>query len=142
MTEEAVILLVEDNPADVRLAQEALRRGGIVNGLHVVRDGEEALAFLGRRGPHADAPRPDLVLLDLNLPRVDGLEVLRRARADAALAGVAFVVLSTADEEADRYAEAGACCVVPKPIAVDALLRAVRRCDHLGVALVRRGPEG
>lgn len=134
----ATILLVEDNPADVRLAQEAFRRARVANALHVVRDGEEALAYLERRPPHADAPRPDLVLLDLNLPRIDGLEVLRRIVADEALRTIPVAVLSSADEDAARYRAAGACGVLCKPVSLDALLRVVPRCEGLGVALVRR----
>ena len=107
------LLLVEDNPADVRLAAELLRPGG--TRLHAVHDGIEALAFLRRQGKHADAPRPDLVILDLNLPRKHGLEVLREIKADDALAGIPVVVLTTSDSPTDVekcYAQGAAAYVV------------------------------
>src|SRR5688572_30022730 len=95
------ILLVEDNPADVRLTQEALREGKVRNNLHVARDGVEALEFLRREGKFAGSPRPDLVLLDLNLPRKDGREVLAQVKDDAELKTIPIVVLTTSSAEID-----------------------------------------
>jgi CheY-like chemotaxis protein len=94
-TVPAEILLVEDSPSDIRLTQKVMADARIANNLHVVRDGVDALAFLRREGPHADAVRPDLVLLDLNLPRVDGRDVLRAIKSDAALRHIPVIVLTT-----------------------------------------------
>lgn len=106
------ILLVEDNPGDVRLTREAFAQTTLETDLHVVRDGEEALAFLHRRDGFEDAPRPHLVLLDLNLPKVDGLEVLRELKEDPTLRRVPVVVLTGSEarediaESYDRYSNA------------------------------------
>lgn len=112
-SEDAVdILLVEDNPGDVRLTREAFEQTALETDLHVVRDGEEALAFLQRRDGYDDAPRPRLVLLDLNLPKVDGLEVLRKLKEDPTLRRVPVVVLTGSEarediaESYDRYSNA------------------------------------
>ena len=95
------ILLVEDNPGDVRLTREALREGKVRNNLYVASDGVEALAFLRREGQYADAVRPDLVLLDINLPRKDGREVLAEIKADPALRYIPVVVLTSSQAEQD-----------------------------------------
>src|SRR5689334_19147626 len=95
------ILLVEDNPGDVRLTEEALREGKVANNLNVAMDGVEALAFLRRQGKHGGKPRPDLVLLDLNLPRKDGREVLAEVKADPELRSIPVVVLTTSKAEED-----------------------------------------
>lgn len=96
-----VILLVEDNPGDIRLTKEALRQAKVVNHLHSVRTGEDALAFLNRKDEYADAPRPDIVLLDLNLPRMNGRDVLREIKTDAELRTIPVIVLSTSAEPSD-----------------------------------------
>src|ERR1700689_2960972 len=93
------VLLVEDSPGDVRLTQEAFLAANRAVRLHVVADGVEAMAFLNRSGEHGGAPRPDLILLDLNLPRMDGREVLRRIKQDAALKAIPTVILTTSEAE-------------------------------------------
>ena len=98
----AEILLVEDNPGDVRLTVEALREGKICNNLHVAQDGVEALAFLLREGRYAKAPHPDLILLDLNLPRKDGRELLAEVKRDANLRRIPVVILTTSKDERDK----------------------------------------
>jgi len=100
-TRPAEILLVEDNRADVRLTQEALRDAKVTNRLHVVGDGELAMAFLLRQAPYEDAPRPDVVLLDLNLPKMDGREVLNRVKADPELRRIPVIILTTSSDERD-----------------------------------------
>ena len=134
----SVVLLVEDNAADEDLAREALDDAAHAGGLHVVRDGVEAMAFLRREGPYADAPSPDLVLLDLNLPRLDGRGVLAAMRGDAALRRIPVVVLtsSSAPDDADAAYDAGANCYVTKPVELTAYLAAVRAIERfwLGVA--------
>ena len=115
------ILLVEDSPGDVRLTQEVLRNARIANDLHVVGDGEEAMAFLRRDGEYADRPRPDLVLLDLNLPRKNGLEVLEEMRADERLRSIPVIVLTSSaarQDVEDCYAR-GANAFVVKPLELD-----------------------
>jgi len=97
------VLLVEDNPGDVRLTMEALKDGKMNNRLSVVGDGEEALAFLRRQGKYADVPRPDLILLDLNLPRKDGREVLSEIKADETLRRIPVVILTTSSAERDIF---------------------------------------
>src|ERR1700681_303417 len=94
------VLLVEDNPGDVRLTQEAFRDANMSIRLHVASDGVEAMAFLRREGPHANAARPDLILLDLNLPKMDGREVLAQIKADGRLKNIPIVILTTSDTEA------------------------------------------
>jgi two-component system, chemotaxis family, response regulator Rcp1 len=133
-----VLLLVEDNPADVRLAQEALREGRVQNQMHVVGDGEEALAFLRREGRHAAAPRPDLLLLDLNLPKRDGFEVLNTMKADSDLKDLPVVVLtgSSAQERVVRGYNLDARCYIQKPLELERYLDAVRCFEHLGLAIV------
>ena len=97
------VLLVEDSPGDVRLTQEAFRAANPAIRLHVAIDGVEALAFLSQRGVHADSPRPDLILLDLNLPRMDGREVLKHIRSDDSLKTIPTVILTTSDAEIDIH---------------------------------------
>src|SRR4051794_24701063 len=112
------ILLVDDSPGDVRLTREALREGKIRNNLSVVTDGVEALAFLRREGRYAGAPRPDVILLDLNLPRKDGREVLAEIKADDRLRRIPVVILTTSADERDilRAYELHANCYITKPV--------------------------
>ena len=126
-----VILLVEDNPGDVRLTQEAFREGKVDNRLLVASDGIDAMALLRRQGAHADAPRPDLVLLDLNIPRMDGLQVLAEIKADPGLRRVPVVVLTTsrAEEDIGRTYDLGANCYITKPVDFDRFLAVVRAID-------------
>jgi CheY-like chemotaxis protein len=116
------VLLVEDSPGDVRLTQEAFRNANRAIHLHVVSDGVEAIAFLGQKGPYADCPRPDLILLDLNLPRMDGREVLARIKADENLKSIPTVILTTSDAEADIATsyQLQANCYLSKPVQLDA----------------------
>ena len=111
------ILLAEDNPADVRLLQEMLKESNVATELHVVPDGEEAIAFLRKRGRYADSPRPHLVLLDLNMPRRDGRSVLREVKADPELKRIPVIVLTTSQAEEDirQSYDAHANCYVRKP---------------------------
>ncbi|MDQ8179223.1 response regulator [Pelagicoccus sp. SDUM812005] len=112
------MLLVEDNEADIRLTQIALQQAKLENRLHVVRDGEQALAFLKREGEYADAVRPDLLLLDLNLPKVSGAEVLKEIRENPQLKTLPVVILTTSDADKDIYEsyELHANCYITKPV--------------------------
>jgi CheY-like chemotaxis protein len=125
------ILLVEDDPGDVTLTREAFADYKVHNALHVVSDGVEALEFLRREGSHADAPRPDLILLDLNLPRVDGREVLSAVKADPELATIPVVVLTTSDAEEDvvRSYQLHANAYVTKPVDFEQFIRVVQQID-------------
>jgi CheY-like chemotaxis protein len=115
------VLLVEDSPGDVRLTQEAFREANITIQLHVVPDGVEAMEFLRNEGGHAEAPRPDLVLLDLNLPRMDGREVLALIKADDDLKSIPTVILTTSEAEADiaKSYHLQANCYLSKPVQLD-----------------------
>ena len=121
MLESAVILLVEDDQADVELTQYTIAKAKVLVNLHVVGDGVEALAFLRREGKYADAPRPDLILLDLNMPRMDGRAFLSEMRADDNLRGIPVVVLTTSqsDEDILKSYKLGANCYVTKPVGLD-----------------------
>ncbi len=131
-------LLVEDNPGDVRLIREAFEEARANLNLHVVRDGLEALAFLRREGEQAQAPRPNLILLDLNLPRKDGRQVLSEIKADTSLKSIPVLILTTSEAEADvQYAyQFHANCYITKPVDLDQLFDVIRSITHfwLGVA--------
>jgi len=129
----ADILLVEDSPSDAAMTVHALREGGARHRVHVVGDGQDALAFLHRRGRYATAPRPDLILLDLNLPRVDGRDVLTRIKTDEHLRGIPVVILTTSSTDTDilRAYHSGANCYVSKPIGLDDFLRAISGIGRL-----------
>lgn len=116
------VLLVEDSPGDVRLTQEAFRDANMNIRLHVASDGVEAMAFLRRTGAHAAAPRPDFILLDLNLPRMDGREVLASIKADEGLRTIPTVILTTSEAEADilKSYQLQANCYLTKPVQLDA----------------------
>lgn len=133
-----VILLVEDNPADVRLTREAFREGKIQNTLHVVQDGVEALAFLRRQGAHAEASRPDLILLDLNLPRKDGREVLADIKDDPLLRRIPVVILTTSRSEADvlRTYDLHANCYVTKPVDLEQFFDVIRSVETFWLVAV------
>ncbi|WP_069169994.1 response regulator [Streptomyces griseus] len=133
------VLLVEDDPGDELMTREAFEDNKIRNTLHVVRDGQEALDFLYRRGEHADAPRPDLVLLDLNLPRYDGRQVLERIKTDPELALIPVVVLTTSSAEEDilRSYKLHANAYVTKPVDLEQFIGAVRQIDDFFVSVVR-----
>jgi CheY-like chemotaxis protein len=132
------ILLVEDNPADVRLTREAFREGKILNNLMVAKDGVEALDVLRRRASHADAPRPDLILLDLNLPRKDGREVLAEIKSDPALMRIPVVVLTTSRAEIDivKSYNLHANCYVVKPVDLDQFITVIQSIDNFWLSAV------
>jgi chemotaxis family two-component system response regulator Rcp1 len=132
------ILMVEDNPGDVRLTREALKGGKILNQLHVVEDGVAALDFLYRRAPHADAPRPDLILLDLNLPKKDGREVLAAIKSDESLKIIPVVILTTSQAEEDviRAYALNANCYVTKPVDFLQFTRIVQAIESFWLTVV------
>jgi CheY-like chemotaxis protein len=143
---KAVILLVEDNDDDVELTCEALRQNKLANDLHVVRDGAEALDFLYRRGAHANAPRPDLVLLDLNLPKVPGHQVLARIKTDDILRSIPVVVMTTSrrDEDVVRSYELHCNAFVSKPVDMLSFVDIVQKLSEFWfmiVSLPRGGPR-
>jgi CheY-like chemotaxis protein len=137
------ILLVEDNPGDVRLTAEGLREGKIRNNLSVVGDGIEAMAFLRHEGKYSDAPRPDLILLDLNLPRKDGREVLAEIKADDELRRIPVVVLTTSSAEQDivRTYDLAANCYVTKPLDFEAFVSVVKSIEEFWFSIVRLPPN-
>jgi chemotaxis family two-component system response regulator Rcp1 len=132
------ILLVEDNPADVRLTLEALKEGKIANNLNIAYDGVEALEFLRKLGKYADAPTVDLILLDLNLPRKDGREVLAEIKADDDLKRIPVVVMTTSKAEEDilRSYSLHANCYVVKPIDFDKFIEVVKAIEDFWVSIV------
>jgi len=123
-----VVLLVEDSPGDVRLTREAFRHANMAIMLHVASDGVEALAFLSQKGAHVGSPRPDLILLDLNLPRMDGREVLAQIKADENLKSIPTVILTTSDTEADIAVSyrLQANCYLSKPVQLEAFENLVK----------------
>ena len=135
----AEILLVEDNPADVRLTQEAFKDGKLRNRLSVAMDGVEAMAFLRREGKYASSPRPDLVLLDLNLPKKDGREVLAEVKADKHLRQIPVVVVTTSAAEQDilRSYQLHANCYVTKPVDLGQFLWVVKSIEGFWLSIVR-----
>ena len=137
------ILLVEDNPGDVRLTREALKDGNVTNNLSVVRDGEQAMAFLRRESDYAEAPRPDLILLDLNLPRKDGREVLSEIKADQDLRRIPVVILTTSNHEHDilEAYDLNANCYITKPVDLDQFIGVVRSISSFWLTIVKLPPE-
>jgi CheY-like chemotaxis protein len=134
----ANVLLVEDSPSDVRLVREAILEGEFAMSLHVARDGEAATRFLLRQGEFADKPRPDIVLLDLNLPRRDGREVLREIKTSPVLRSIPVIVLSTSTDSDDVRScyELHANCYIAKPCNLDAFIAAMRRIREFWLDLV------
>jgi CheY-like chemotaxis protein len=133
------ILLVEDNPGDVRLTIEALKEGKVRNNLSVARDGVEALTFLHRQGSFSEASRPDLILLDLNLPKKDGREVLADIKNDPVLRRIPVVVLTTSKAEEDilRTYDLHANCYITKPVDLEQFISVVRSIDDFWLSVVR-----
>jgi CheY-like chemotaxis protein len=133
------LLLIEDNPGDVVLLREALRDAEVPHELHVAVDGREALAFLHRRGAYADSPRPDLILLDLNLPGKDGRELLAEIKRAPDLRRIPVIVLTSSEAEADisKSYELQASCYLTKPVAYSELLDVLRRMESFWLTLVR-----
>jgi len=132
------ILLVEDNPGDVRLTKEALHEGKVYSNLHWAKDGVEALEFLRRGGAHRAAPRPDIILLDLNLPKKDGREVLSSIKSDPELLQIPVVVLTTSSAEEDvfRSYKLHANCYVTKPVDLEKFLQVVKSIDNFWLTVV------
>jgi two-component system, chemotaxis family, response regulator Rcp1 len=133
------ILLVEDSPGDVRLTQEAFRDANRSIHLHVAADGVEAMAFLRKEGAHVNAPRPDIILLDLNLPKMDGREVLARIKEDDDLKTIPTVILTTSDTEADivKCYQLQANCYLSKPVQLDAFEILVKSIDDFWMTKVK-----
>jgi CheY-like chemotaxis protein len=133
------VLLVEDSPGDVRLTKEAFRDANSSIHLHVVSDGVEAMAFLRREGDHARAPRPDLILLDLNLPKMDGREVLANIKQDAGLKTIPTVILTTSEAEADilKSYQLQANCYLSKPAQLDAFESLVKSINDFWLTKVK-----
>jgi|SRR5579884_3089333 len=132
------VLLVEDNPADARLTREALAEGNVASELSIVADGVEAVRFLRREGSYAHAPRPDLILLDLNLPRKSGREVLQEIKQDPDLRRIPVMVLTTskAEEDLERAYSLHANCYIRKPVDLDEFLEVVRCIEHFWFTIV------
>lgn len=137
------ILLVEDSPGDVRLTLEALKEGRVRNNVHVARDGVEAMAFLRREGEFSGKPRPDLILLDLNMPKKDGREVLTELKVDEALKTIPVVVLTTSSSEEDVLRAYGlhANCYITKPVDMDQFIAVIRSLEEFWLAVVKL-PQG
>jgi CheY-like chemotaxis protein len=133
------VLLVEDSPGDVRLTQEAFKDAKVHINLHVASDGIEAMAFLKREGGRADAPRPDIILLDLNLPRKDGREVLEEIKESPTLKSIPVVILTTSASEEDilRSYRLHANCYITKPVGLDGFLKVVNSIDNFWLSVVK-----
>ena len=138
-TRAVEILLVEDNPGDVRLTIEGLKSAGVDHNLSVAADGVEAMAFLRRNGKYADARRPDLILLDINLPRMGGREVLSEIKTDEELRRTPVVILTTSDAEEDVVTmyNLHANCYITKPLDLDHFLEVVRSIEHFWVGVAK-----
>ena len=137
------ILLVEDNPADVRLTEEALKDAKVSNNLAVVGDGVEAMKFLQHQTPYVDSPRPDLILLDLNLPRKDGREVLAELKNDEELRRIPVVILTTSQAEEDilKTYDLHANCYITKPVDLDQFIKVVRSIENFWLTVVKLPPR-
>jgi CheY-like chemotaxis protein len=144
MAEAIEILMVEDNPADVELTKEAFSEGKLNNTLHVVNDGEEALDYLYKRGRFADAITPHIVLLDLNLPKINGREVLAAIKGDEELSSIPVIILSSSEDSGDikqSYA-LNANSFVTKPVAIDDFIEVVKSIEHFWVEIVKLPASG
>ncbi len=133
------VLLVEDSPGDVRLTREAFKDAKVHINLHVAMDGAQAMAFLKREAEHANAPRPDLILLDLNLPKKDGREVLKEIKESPGLSSIPVVILTTSASEADilHSYELHANCYITKPVNLEGFLKVVRSIDNFWLTVVK-----
>lgn len=138
MVKPIEILLVEDNPGDVRLTIEALKEAKVINNLTVMKDGAETLVFLRRQGPYANAPRPHLILLDLNLPKKDGREVLAEIKADDSLKRIPVVVLTTSQDEQDvlKTYSLHANCYITKPVELEQFIQVVKSIEDFWLGIV------
>jgi chemotaxis family two-component system response regulator Rcp1 len=137
------ILMVEDNPGDIRLTMEALRESKLHNNLRVVKDGIEALAYLRQEGDYANLPRPDLILLDLNLPKKDGREVLREIKMDKEMGRIPVVILTTSQAEEDvlKTYDLHANCFITKPVDLEQFIKVVQFIEFFWLTIVRLPPE-
>lgn len=137
------ILLVEDNPGDVRLTREAMKEAKVRNQLHVVADGVEAIAFLRRQGTYTNAVRPHLILLDLNLPRKDGREVLAEIKRDTDLRRIPVVILTTSEAEVDilKAYDLHANCYIAKPVDIEQFLTVVKSIEDFWITIVKLPPR-
>jgi len=137
------ILLAEDNPGDVKLTEKALEQGQVLNNLHVVNDGVEAIKFLEQEGEYADEPRPDMILLDLNMPRKGGIEVLEAIQDQPSLSRIPIVVLTSSEAEEDivRSYDLHANAYLTKPVDFDGFLDTVSRIEEFWLSVVKMPPE-
>lgn len=133
------ILLVEDNPGDIRLTQEALKEGNIKNNLHTITDGAEAIKFLFKESPYINAKKPDLILLDLNLPKKDGREVLAKIKADQELKRIPIVVLTTSNAETDvrKAYDLHANCYITKPVDFNRFIEVIQAIEKFWLTIVK-----
>lgn len=138
------ILLVEDSPGDVRLTQEVLKEAKVRNKLHIVNDGVEALTFLRREGKYANSPRPDLILLDLNLPKKDGREVLGEIKSDENLRRIPVVILTISKSEEDvlKSYDLHANCYITKPVDLNQFLKVVKSIEEFWLTIVKLPEDG
>jgi CheY-like chemotaxis protein len=136
------ILLIEDSPGDVRLTQEALKDSKLINNLSIVRDGVDAMTFLRQEGPYSQSPRPDLILLDLNLPKKDGRQVLQEIKSDEALMRIPVVILTTSDNEKDVLITYNlhANCYITKPVDFMQFINVVKSIEHFWFSIVKLPP--
>ena len=137
-----VILLVEDEPGDAYLTKEALKSAKIINRVHLVEDGVEAMAFLHRESPYTEAPRPDLILLDLNLPRKDGRQVLAEIKGDPHLSSIPIIVLTTsnADEDVLQSYNLHANCYITKPVDLEQFMQVIKATQEFWLSIVKLPP--
>lgn len=137
------ILLIEDNPGDVRLTKEALKEGKIINNLHVAEDGIEASAYLKKQGKYKNEPIPDLILLDLNLPRKDGRELLAEIKEDQSFKHIPVVVLTTSKAEEDiiKSYESHANCYITKPVDMNQFIKIVKSIEYFWFSIVKLPPN-
>lgn len=137
------ILLVEDNEADIRLTKEGIKEAKIRNNLHIAKDGEEAMNFLQKRGSYRDAVTPDLILMDLNLPKKDGRELLREIKNDETLAPIPVVVLTTSEAEKDiiKSYKLHANCYVTKPMGLDQFVEVIKAIENFWLTIVKLPTE-
>jgi chemotaxis family two-component system response regulator Rcp1 len=133
------VLLVEDSPGDIRLTREAFRDAKMHVNLHIASDGEKAMAFLNREGEHEQAPRPDIILLDLNLPKKDGWQVLAEIKNDPSLSIIPVVILTTSASEEDvlRSYRLHANCYISKPVDLNGFLKVVKNIDNFWLSIVK-----
>lgn len=137
------ILLVEDDPGDVELTREGLAAGKLLVNMQTVDDGLKALSYLHREAPYSDAVRPDIILLDLNMPRMDGRETLKAIKADPQLRSIPVVVLTTSEAEGDVFNcyDLGASCYIAKPVGFEDFLKVIRSLEHFWFTVVKMPPK-